>query len=249
LNILLSNDDGVEAKGLAVLAKALSAVANVTVVAPEKNRSGTSSALTLHRPLRIRETERGFYAIDGTPCDCVHLGSHRVMSSPPDMVIAGINHGPNLGDDVLYSGTVAAAMEGRNMGFPAIAISLADFYGEHFATAAAFCVQIVKNLMQKPLPFNAILNINVPNLPENEIKAVRVTRLGHRYRSDTIVPSTDARGNPVYWIGPPSHPEFEGEGTDFHAIKNATISVTPLLTDLTAAGYINPLSEWLGEMD
>jgi len=248
INILISNDDGVYAPGIEVLAKHISQFHQVTVVAPDQNRSGSSSALTLDVPLKCRQLENGYYSVNGTPCDCVHLGSHRLMPSKPDMVISGINRGANLGDDVLYSGTVAAAMEGRSMGFPAVAISLASYQPENYATAAEVMLRILKRLHQQSLESNVILNVNVPDLPLEQVKGFRLTRLGCRHRADTIVPGEDPRGRPIYWIGPPSEPQDVGEGTDFHAIANGYVSITPLVVDFTAYHSFASVKSWLEDI-
>lgn len=245
MNILISNDDGVDAPGIIALEKAVRSVAKATVVAPHKNRSGSSAALTLDRPLRCQKNERGYYSVTGTPCDCIHLGSHRILSTKPDMVIAGINRGANLGDDVLYSGTVAAAMEGRSLGFPAVAISLAGKECKHYQVAANFILKLLKNIRSFQLDSNIILNVNVPDLPTEEIKGIEFTRLGSRHRADTIVPGEDPKGEPIYWIGPPSKPQDVVEGTDFDAINRGFISITPLVVDLTANNLSSTTRRWI----
>ena len=245
INILISNDDGVTAPGIEVLAKEISQNYNVTVVAPHKNRSGSSSALTLDRPLHCEQLENSFYSVTGTPCDCVHLGSHHLMENKPDMVISGINKGANLADDVMYSGTVAAAMEGRSMGYPAVAISLASAECNHYETAAKVMSRILMRLKSYSLSSNIILNVNVPDRPLSEIKGYRLTRLGCRHRADTIVSSVDPRGKVVYWIGPPSQPQDVGDGTDFDAISQGYVSITPLVVDFTAHTSFEPVNEWL----
>lgn len=248
INILLSNDDGVDAPGIISLAEELSLQNTVTVVAPHKNRSGSSSALTLDRPIRCVERDNGFYSVTGTPCDCVHLGSHRIMQQKPDIVIAGINRGANLGDDVLYSGTVAAAMEGRSMGFPAIAISLASKECIHYSSAAKIMNRLLNRLRDFSLQSNIILNVNVPDLPIEEIKGYRLTRLGCRHRADTIVPAEDPRGQTVYWLGPPSEPQDIGEGTDFDAVSQGFVSITPLVVDLTAFNSFESVKDWMSQL-
>lgn len=222
------------AQGIEILAETIKSSAEVTVVAPDKNRSGSSSALTLDRPLRCNQLDNGFYSVSGTPCDCVHFGSHKIMQQKPDMVIAGINRGPNLGDDVLYSGTVAAAMEGRSLGFPAVAISLASKQCKNYQTAATVMSRLLLRLCEHSLDSNVILNVNVPDLPFEDIKGYRLTRLGCRHRADTIVTAKDPRGVDVYWIGPPSEPQDVGDGTDFAAIEMGYVSITPLVVDFTA---------------
>ena len=218
MRILVSNDDGVHAEGIGALSEALRACGEVIVVAPDRNRSGASNSLTLEVPLRVtRINESGYYAVKGTPTDCVHLAVNDLVRPEPDMVVAGINHGANLGDDVIYSGTVAAATEGRHLGFPSIAISLVG--KTHFATAAHHAVLLVKGLMKHPLPADQILNVNVPDLPLEQIKGIRVTRLGNRHPAESVIRSEDPRGQPIYWIGPPGSQQDAGDGTDFAAIE------------------------------
>lgn len=248
INILISNDDGASAPGIDILAKTISQQHQVTVVAPHKNRSGSSNALTLDRPLYCEQLANGYYSVTGTPCDCVHLGSHRLMPQKPDMVIAGINRGANLGDDVLYSGTVAAAMEGRSMGFPAVAISLASSDSIHYASAAEVMLRILLRLRDFSLSSNIILNVNVPDIPVEKIKGYRLTRLGCRHRADTIIPAKDPRGRDVYWLGPPSQPQDIGEGTDFDAIAQGFVSITPLVVDFTAYQSFNSVNEWMSQL-
>ncbi|MGH8370050.1 MAG: 5'/3'-nucleotidase SurE, partial [Gammaproteobacteria bacterium] len=215
MKILLSNDDGCHAPGLRCLADALRDIATVTIVAPDRNRSGTSHALTLDRPIRVRHAEPGVVCVDGTPTDCVHLAITGLLDEEPDMVISGINAGANLGDDVLYSGTVAAAIEGRFLGYPAIAVSLASDMPEHYATAARITRELVQRLLSHPLPADTILNVNVPDQPWERLGATEATRLGHRHRSEPVTRSTDPRGRPIYWVGPPGSEQDAGPGTDF----------------------------------
>ncbi|WP_444998379.1 5'/3'-nucleotidase SurE [Aliikangiella sp. IMCC44359] len=248
INILLSNDDGFDAPGIISLEQELSKKHKVTVVAPHKNRSGSSSALTLDNPIRCKQQENGFYSVSGTPCDCVHLGSHRLMSEPPEIVVAGINRGANLGDDVHYSGTVAAAMEGRSMGFPAIAVSLAGRKCLYYDTAAQVISHLLERLGQYSLDSNIILNVNVPDMPFEELAGYKLTRLGCRHRADTIVPGEDPRGETVYWLGPPSKPQDVGEGTDFDAVINGFVSITPLVIDFTAYQSLNSVKEWMSKL-
>lgn len=226
MRILVSNDDGVHAKGIRALSEALAACGEVIVVAPDRNRSGASHSLTLEVPLRVtRIAETGYHAVKGTPTDCVHLAVNELVRPEPDMVVAGINHGANLGDDVIYSGTVAAATEGRHLGFPSLAISLVG--KTHFATAAHYAAQLVRGMMVHPLPADQILNVNVPDLPLDQIKGIRVTRLGNRHRAESVICSEDPRGQPIYWIGPPGSQQDAGEGTDFAAIEQGYVSITP----------------------
>jgi 5'-nucleotidase len=245
MRILLSNDDGYLAPGLACLAQALKSLASLDVVAPERDRSGASNSLTLDRPLRLRRGENGFHYVDGTPTDCVHLAVTGLMEHQPDMVIAGINRGANLGDDVLYSGTVAAAMEGRFLGIPSIAVSLVGHRATHFDTAADIVVRLVEQLRREPLPADTILNVNVPDLPPSEIAGVEATRLGHRHQAEPVVRAADPHGNPVYWIGAPGVEADAGPGTDFSAVRQNYISITPLHVDLTRYTALDQVSSWL----
>ncbi|NOS87228.1 MAG: 5'/3'-nucleotidase SurE [Methylococcaceae bacterium] len=245
MHILLSNDDGYLAEGLCALAHALQEHATLTVVAPDRNRSGASNSLTLELPLRAHTADNGFIKVDGTPTDCVHLAITGLLADEPDMVFAGINHGSNLGDDVLYSGTVAAATEGRFLGLPAIAISLAGNHPKHFATAAHVAVTLLKQLQQQPLPTDTILNVNVPDLPLAELKGYQATRLGQRHKSEPVIKSSDPRGRTIYWVGPAGAEQDAGPGTDFYAVNAGYVSVTPLQIDLTWYDRINTLKAWL----
>ncbi|MFQ2166800.1 5'/3'-nucleotidase SurE [Aeromonas hydrophila] len=244
MRILVSNDDGVHAEGIRALSEALAACGEVIVVAPDRNRSGASHSLTLEVPLRVTHiAETGYHAVKGTPTDCVHLAVNELVRPEPDMVVAGINHGANLGDDVIYSGTVAAATEGRHLGFPSLAISLVG--KTHFATAAHYAAQLVRGMMVHPLPADQILNVNVPDLPLDQIKGIRVTRLGNRHRAESVICSEDPRGQPIYWIGPPGSQQDAGEGTDFAAIEQGYVSITPLTIDMTAYSSLAGLGAWL----
>ena len=249
MHILISNDDGYLAPGLQIIHQELKQIARVTVVAPDRNRSGASNSLTLQRPLRAEMTPQGFYKVDGTPTDCVHLALTGLLEQEPDMVVSGINAGPNLGDDVIYSGTVAAATEGRFLGLPAIAVSLASFSEQIFETAAIATRKIVQHLIEEPLPNDTILNINVPNLPWSEIKGFRSTRLGFRHRSEPAVKQKDPHARDIYWVGPPGNAQDAGIGTDFYAVANGYVSVTPLQIDLTRHEGVKPLGLWLDEMN
>jgi 5'-nucleotidase len=245
MRILLSNDDGVYAKGIQVLHQALMSIAEVTTVGPDRNCSGASNSLTLLNPLRTQRLDNGFIAVNGTPTDCVHLAISQLFEKAPDLVVAGINHGANMGDDVLYSGTVAAATEGRHLGLPAIAVSLAGHTDEHFETAAYVTLQVIKKLKSHPLPADQILNINVPAIAINELKGIQVTRLGRRHKAETMTSTTDPWGRAIYWYGSLG-PELDGgEGTDFYAVANGYASITPLQIDMTAYRSIDPLREWL----
>ena len=245
MHILLSNDDGYQAPGLQILADALSENHEISVVAPERDRSGASNSLTLDRPLRAYRAKNGFYYVNGTPTDCVHLAITGLLEAEPDMVISGINAGANMGDDVLYSGTVAAAMEGRFLGLPAIAVSLTSFEPRHFETAARAVANIVTRLQAEPLKKDSILNINVPNLPEEKIQGMRATRLGNRHKSEGVITQSDPRGEPMYWVGPPGKAQDAGDGTDFYAIEHDFISITPLQIDLTRYDSLQYLEGWL----
>lgn len=220
-------------------------VASVTVVAPDTNRSGASNSLTLVSPLRMRTDSRGFHNISGTPTDCVHLAITGLLDEQPDMVLSGINHGANLGDDVLYSGTVAAAMEGRHLGLPAIAISLVGEH--HFDTAGRVAVDVLGRLEKHPLPRDTILNVNVPDIPYDMLEGFVATRLGNRHKAEEVIADVDPRGHPIYWIGPAGAEQDSGEGTDFHAIRSNQVSLTPLKVDLTQHDLIHTLSDWLNE--
>jgi len=245
MHILLSNDDGYLAQGLQTLAEALAEYAQITVVAPDKNRSAASNSLTLEMPLRATRSENGFIRVDGTPTDCVHLAITGLLESEPDMVIAGINHGANLGDDVLYSGTVAAATEGRFLGLPAMAISMNASDPKHFATAAKVAVTLMRQIVEKPLPKDTLLNVNVPDIPLSDLKGYQATRLGQRHKSEPVVKAQDQRGRDIYWVGPPGNEQDAGEGTDFYAIKTGYVSVTPLQLDLTRYERIEAIKNWL----
>lgn len=245
MKILVSNDDGVLAPGIKMLAAELAQIADIQVVAPDRNRSGASNSLTLTRPLRIKQLDNGFYSVEGTPTDCVHLAVTGFSDPVPDMVVSGINEGSNLGDDILYSGTVAAAMEGRNLGLPAIAISMVGENIKHYETAAVIAKQLVLQLSHNPLPSQTILNVNVPNLPLHEIKGLQVTRLGTRHHAEPTIKELDPRGRPIYWVGPPGPEADAGEGTDFHAINMGYVSITPLHLDMTHYKMFDKLANWL----
>jgi 5'-nucleotidase len=245
MRILLSNDDGYLAPGLACLARALASQAHVDVVAPERDRSGASNSLTLTQPLRVQKGENGFYYVDGTPTDCVHLAITGLLDTEPDMVIAGINRGANLGDDVIYSGTVAAAMEGRFLGLPAIAVSLAGKAGTHFETAAEVVLRLLDKLQRDPLPADTILNVNVPDVPLEQLAGYEATRLGHRHKAEPVIRAADPHGNPVYWVGAPGSEADAGQGTDFYAVRHHAVSITPLHVDLTRYTALEQVSAWL----
>lgn len=244
LNILISNDDGVHAEGIHCLADALRELAHVTIVAPDRNRSGASNSLTLEQPLRVNQIAPQVYSVQGTPTDCVHFALNELMKDDlPDLVLTGVNHGANLGDDVLYSGTVAAAMEGHFLGVQAIAFSLVGKH--HFATAAAIARQLVEQHAINPIPTNRLLNVNVPDVTLAELKGTRVTRLGARHHAEAMIKQQDPRGHDIYWLGPPGKEQDAGEGTDFYAIEQGYVSVTPLQVDLTAHESMTSMDNWL----
>ena len=245
MRILLSNDDGYRAPGLKALYDALSPFAEITVVAPERNRSGASNSLTLEHPIRAEQAENGFIRVDGTPTDCVHLAITGLLEQEPDMVIAGINAGANLGDDVLYSGTVAAATEGRFLGLPAIALSMNSHEPKYYATGARVAAALVERLLVSPLAPDTIINVNIPDLPFEALKGYRVTRLGHRHKAEPVVKSTDPRGRTIYWVGPAGLEQDAGPGTDFDAVREGYVSVTPLQVDLTRHTALDSLSRWV----
>jgi 5'-nucleotidase len=248
VKILISNDDSVFAKGLNVLQQHIAKQHDCVVVAPDRNCSGYSNALSLSQPLRINKMENGYYAVNGTPSDCVHLALNCFLEQDPELVISGINHGPNLGDDVIYSGTVAAATEGRYMGLPALAVSLASHEGKHFDTAAKVVLDIVNRLFQHPLPPDQILNINVPDIPYDALRGIQVTRQGRRHRAESMVKSSDAFGREIYWYGRVGQEQDAGEGTDFYAVANNYCSVTPLSVDMTAYQSMETTRDWIEKL-
>ena len=243
-DFLLANDDGIFAPGLKALREAMDGLGSSVVMAPDNNRSGSSNALTLNRPLLVKEIETDVYSVDGTPVDCVHLGLNGFLPQEPRCVVSGINCGANLGDDSLYSGTVAAALEGRFLGHVALAVSLASFQPNHWATAIELTRIIVSSLQELNLPPKSVLNVNIPDLPAKEIRGWKVTRLGHRNRALDVSTVTDPRGNKGYWIGVAGEPEDGGEGTDFHAVANGFVSVTPLHVDMTNHLVLADLENW-----
>lgn len=246
MRILLSNDDGYFAPGINALAAAVSPLAEVVVVAPERDRSGASNSLTLDRPLTVRRAPNGYYFVNGTPTDCVHLAVTGLLEELPDMVISGINHGANMGDDTIYSGTVAAATEGFLLGIPSIAVSLTGGTAEgHFDAAAGVIVELVQRFRAQPLEPPVLLNVNVPNVPVGELKGMQITRLGRRHKAEPVVKSATPRGDVVYWVGAAGAAQDAAEGTDFNATANGYVSVTPLQVDLTRYSQMGMLSEWL----
>lgn len=243
MKILLSNDDGFLAPGLKELVKVLKEIADVTVVAPDRNRSGASNSLTLDNPLRVTPIDDGF-SVNGTPTDCVHLAVTGLLKEMPNMVVSGINEGTNLSDDVLYSGTVAAATEGRFLGLPSIAISLAGPKCEHYDTAAQIAKKLVQRLVSNPLPSDTVLNVNVPDLPLSALRGIQVTRLGTRHIAEPTVKMADPRGRRIYWVGQPGPEQDAGPGTDFYAVNMGYVSITPLHLDLTHYKVMEHVTEW-----
>jgi len=245
MKILVSNDDGYLATGINVLTDALSEIADVVVVAPDRNRSAASNSLTLHDPLRVSKVGENRYKVNGTPSDCVHLALTGFLDEEPDLVVSGINHGANLGDDVIYSGTVAAATEGRFLGLPTIAVSLVGDKLKHFDTAARVATELVQRLERDPLPSEFIFNVNGPDRPYDELTGIRIARLGYRHKSEPIVKSKDPHGRTIFWVGPAGTGQDAGEGTDFHAIAAGAAAVTPLKVDLTRHEALPQVREWL----
>ncbi len=242
---MLSNDDGYFAPGLAALEQALSALGTVTVVAPERDRSGASNSLTLDRPLSVRRASNGYYYVNGTPTDCVHLAVTGLLPDLPDVVVSGINHGANMGDDTIYSGTVAAATEGFLLGIPSIAVSLVAAGNDHFATAGRVAADLVARFAKHRVDQPVLLNVNVPDVPYAELKGSRVTRLGKRHKAEAVVRATTPRGETVYWVGAAGGAQDAGEGTDFHAATSNVVSVTPLQMDLTRFAQMETVGRWL----
>jgi 5'-nucleotidase len=245
MRILISNDDGYFAPGLAALAQALATVAEVTVVAPERDRSGASNSLTLDRPLFLRKAPSGYSYVNGTPTDCVHLAVTGMLEHLPDMVVSGINHGANMGDDTIYSGTVAAATEGFLLGIPSIAISLAGVGTGHYTTAAKVALDLVQRFRNQPLTMPMLLNVNVPDLPIAELQGTEITRLGKRHKAEPVMKSVNPRGETVYWVGAAGAAQDAGAGTDFHAVANRRVSVTPLQIDLTHFETLDSVRQWM----
>ncbi|WP_140718614.1 5'/3'-nucleotidase SurE [Pseudomonas sp. Hp2] len=249
MRVLVSNDDGVDAPGINILAEELRGAGHeVTVVAPDRDRSGASNSLTLDLPIRTKRIDHYTCSVAGTPTDCVHLALTGMLEYEPDIVVSGINNSANLGDDVIYSGTVSAAMEGRFLGLPAVAVSLVtrNHEAHHYRTAARAAVEIVKRLKADPLPADTILNVNVPDLPWHEVRGFQVTRLGNRHRSEPCIPQSDPRGRTVYWIGPAGPEQDAGPGTDFHAVRTGHISITPIQVDLTRYQALEKVASWVG---
>lgn len=248
MRVLVSNDDGVDAPGIRMLADELRGAGHeVTVVAPDRDRSGASNSLTLDLPIRLKRIDHYTCSVAGTPTDCVHLALTGMLEYEPDIVVSGINNAANLGDDVIYSGTVSAAMEGRFLGFPAVAVSLVtrNHEAKNFQSAARAAVEIVARLKADPLPADTILNVNVPDLPWSDIRGFEVTRLGNRHRAEGCIAQTDPRGGTVYWIGPAGTEQDAGPGTDFHAVRTGHISITPIQVDLTRYQALEKVASWV----
>lgn len=253
MRVLVSNDDGVDAPGIRILAEGLRAAGHeVKVVAPDRDRSGASNSLTLDMPVRVVRMDERTWRVAGTPTDCVHLALTGMFGEEeePDIVVSGINNSANLGDDVIYSGTVSAAMEGRFLGLPAVAVSLAthEHQAKHYDTAARAAVEIVARLKADPLPADTILNVNVPDRAWDDIAGFEVTRLGNRHRSEPCVPAQDPRGRSLFWIGPAGREQDAGPGTDFHAIRTGHISITPIHVDLTRYQALEHVARWVGSL-
>lgn len=246
MRILISNDDGYFAPGLACLAEALSSIADVVVVAPERDRSGASNSLTLDRPLKLRRAASGFYYVNGTPTDCVHLAVTGMLEVQPDMVISGINSGANMGDDTIYSGTVAAATEGFLLGIPSIAMSLAGKELAHYHTAARVAVDLVQRFDKNTHTHPWLLNVNVPDVPHEELQGMEVTRLGKRHKAEPVVKALNPHGETVYWVGAAGQAQDAGEGTDFNAVASRRVSITPLQIDLTQYSQLDAVRNWIG---
>jgi 5'-nucleotidase len=245
MRILVSNDDGYLSPGLAALVDAVRPYGQVFVVAPEQNHSGASNSLTLNRPLSVQRGANGFLFVNGTPTDCVHIALTGLLDQRPDLVVSGINDGQNMGDDTIYSGTVAAAMEGFVLGIPSIAFSLVDKGHRHLDAAAAIAGEIVGRIARAPLPEPCLLNVNIPNLPRDQVRGIVCTRLGKRHPSEPVIRAQSPRGETIYWVGPSGLAKDAGEGTDFHATANGYVSVTPLQIDLTHTGQMPMVAQWL----
>jgi 5'-nucleotidase len=245
VKILVSNDDGYFAPGITLLAEALRQLGEVTVVAPERDRSGASNSLTLDRPLTVRRAANGYFSVNGTPTDCVHIAVTGLLDFTPDVVVSGVNLGANMGDDTIYSGTVAAAVEGYLLGIPSVAVSLTSKAGEHFESAIGVALQMVERLRRQPFGEPVLLNVNVPDIPAGELRGVEITRLGRRHKAEPVVKLRTPRGETAYWIGQAGGAADAGPGTDFHAVEGGRVSVTPLRMDLTHNSQLARAKEWL----
>ena len=247
MRILLSNDDGYFSPGIECLARALSQVAEITVVAPERDRSGASNSLTLDRPLSLKRAANGYYYVNGTPTDCVHLAVTGMLDELPDMVVSGINLGANMGDDTIYSGTVAAATEGFLLGVPSLAVSLCTKIGANFETAARVALELVQMIQRQNLHEPMLLNVNVPDVPYEQLRGQCVTRLGKRHKAEPVVRTLTPRKETVYWVGAAGEAQDAGEGTDFHAVSLNQVSITPLQIDLTHNAQLPMVRNWLAQ--
>lgn len=245
MRILLSNDDGYFAPGLAALAEALAGLGEIVVVAPEQNRSGASNSLTLDRPLFLKQAANGFHFVNGTPTDCVHLAVTGMLDNLPDIIVSGINHGANMGDDTIYSGTVAAATEGFLLGIPSIAISLTSFEGNNFDSAGLVARELVQRFIRNPINEPVLLNVNVPDRPHAELRGMEVTRLGRRHKAEPVVKMISPRNETVYWVGAAGAAADSGAGTDFNAVDRGFVSITPLQIDLTHTAQLNAVRHWI----
>ena len=247
MRILLSNDDGYFSPGIEHLARTLSAIADITVVAPERDRSGASPSLTRDRPLSLKQSANGFYYVNGTPTDCVHLAVTGMLDEIPDMVVSGINNGANMGDDTIYSGTVAAATEGYLLGVPSVAVSLCSKAGAHYETAARVTQEVVEMIRRRQSGDPVLLNVNVPDVPYEALRGTMVTRLGKRHKAESVVRMVTPRNETVYWVGAAGEAQDAGEGTDFHAVSDGRVSITPLQVDLTHNAQLSSIRDWLGQ--
>lgn len=247
MRILVSNDDGYFSPGIARLAERLGELGEVTVVAPERDRSGASNSLTLDRPLSVRRAANGFFFVNGTPTDCVHLAVTGLLDFTPDVVVSGVNLGANMGDDTIYSGTVAAATEGFLLGIPSLAVSLASKEGRHVDTAAGVAYALVERFRRSPLGQPVLLNVNVPDVGEGGLGPLEITRLGRRHKAEPVVKMRTPRGEEAYWIGAAGAAADAGPGTDFHAVASGRVSLTPLQVDLTFQAQLEPVRAWLSK--
>ena len=247
MKILISNDDGYFAPGLTILAEHLAKIADITVVAPERNRSGASNSLTLDRPLSVKKASNGFFYVNGTPTDCVHIALTGLMDEMPDMVISGINDGANMGDDTIYSGTVAAAMEGYLLDIPSFAVSMSQHNATHFESAARVAVELVQHYQKTGFASPTLLNINVPDVPYEQLKGKVITRLGKRHKAEPVIQLKTPRNETVYWVGAAGQPNDGGEGTDFYAVAHNQVSISPIQVDLTKYSQMQEISDWLNK--
>jgi len=248
MRVLISNDDGYQSSGIAALQMAISRVGETVIVAPDRNRSGASNSITLTHPITIKQQSDDVYAVEGTPTDCVNIALSGLLDDHIDMVVSGINDGPNMGDDVLYSGTVAAAMEGRFLGQPSIALSMASHNPTHFDTAGAIAEKLVRQLENASIPSDTVLNVNVPDLPAEEIRGIKLTRLGSRHQSTNAIGAASPRNETVFWIGPAGDINDRSEGTDFHAVAEGYVSVTPITIDMTRESSLQAVGHWLEQL-